>query len=132
MFQSTHRHGVRRRIIFIRDGVISFNPRTDTGCDEAGRYSMGLDILFQSTHRHGVRQRVSVYNRCLSVFQSTHRHGVRRKLVCSPKQQHQFQSTHRHGVRQMIGSTPQIIVCFNPRTDTGCDGVVSVRVATKV
>ena len=32
-----------------------------------------------------------------------------------------FQSTHPHGVRHMCWSQSRLLICFNPRTRTGCD-----------
>ena len=37
-FQSTHPHGVRRLLLFRREGGMRFNPRTHTGCDSVQSY----------------------------------------------------------------------------------------------
>ena len=53
-FQSTHPHGVRRKLAVRIRLSTRFNPRTRTGCDSlpAFTYASGK---FQSTHPHGVR-----------------------------------------------------------------------------
>ena len=73
-----------------------FNPRTHTGCDSL-KLSFTLSLpKFQSTHPHGVRLIRSFKKTWMTWFQSTHPHGVRRS--CQDR-----------------------VLCFNPRTHTGCD-----------
>ena len=63
----------------------------------------------------------------LQMFQSTHPHGVRPLSVIHALAGPMFQSTHPHGVR-LYGKSEKKPVksCFNPRTHTGCDGVISI------
>ena len=122
VFQSTHSHGVRRRLI-------SVNCRSST---------------FQSTHSHGVRRASPLHNPSPVIFQSTHSHGVRQARRRYPVGMVLFQSTHSHGVRRgamdlkglidmisihaLTWSATNISVgClitdqnFNPRTHMECD-----------
>ena len=100
--------------------------------------------MFQSTHPHGVRPKSYLLRSSRSEFQSTHPHGVRLTRPAKFAKAVEFQSTHPHGVRPLVqlgihpaqpvsihaptrGATnsmtspPNLIICFNPRTHTGCD-----------
>ena len=122
-FQSTHPHGVRLKdfanwltdkavsihaptrgatCLYLRFiiRIISFNPRTHTGCDLVILLSCRRGESFQSTHPHGVRQQPKKTPCCLSVFQSTHPHGVRPATRKNSAALLLFQSTHPHGVRR--------------------------------
>ena len=57
----------------------------------------------------------------LQMFQSTHPHGVRRLTGSNIMTALMFQSTHPHGVRLQASYIPENLLCFNPRTHTGCD-----------
>ena len=104
-FQSTHPHGVRQDTCPPLWCLLSFNPRTHTGCDHFQCTSINTTIGFQSTHPHGVRLTKTEVLRQYRTFQSTHPHGVRLRLTRS----------------NVILSHN----CFNPRTHTGCDSVQS-------
>ena len=81
-------------------GLICFNPRTRTGCDDLhgclveglGQASIhapargatigdivgvATNVRLQSTHPHGVRRDSMAFGQCGEMFQSTHPHGVR-------------------------------------------------------
>ncbi len=125
LFQSTHPHGVRPPSALRWAWVLSFNPRTRTGCDAPGVYRSdrygcfnprtrtGCDahafsrqwriVQFQSTHPHGVRPYEPYGYHDWDWFQSTHPHGVRREIADKTHSDKEFQSTHPHGVRH--GST---------------------------
>ena len=121
-FQSTHPHGVRQRLFYIRHYRDCFNPRTHTGCDALSltldcpwtcfnpRTHTGCDIffsasgpnhsVFQSTHPHGVRLRVPPAT-ALALFVSIHaptRGATSSSSISSDA--YMFQSTHPHGVRR--------------------------------
>ena len=102
--------------------MVSFNPRTHTGCDlsfgfndlcpsvsihaptRGATYTTNVlfdRIVFQSTHPHGVRPAPLNTAAFARMFQSTHPHGVRRFLLWSIKIIFKFQSTHPHGVRHI-------------------------------
>jgi len=57
VFQSTHPHGVRPPATLPMPEVLSFNPRTRTGCDHIPTILIFGMMGFQSTHPHGVRQK---------------------------------------------------------------------------
>ena len=80
-FQSTHPHGVRR--VPNKDGtkLLSFNPRTHTGCDVTWQAILQETREFQSTHPHGVRLFYCCFDVATDMFQSTHPHGVRRWAI---------------------------------------------------
>ena len=76
-----------------------------------------------------------------NMFQSTHPHGVRLLLADIRISFPSFQSTHPHGVRHTQISLTCQVLCFNPRTHTGCDaqritvlittGYVSIHAPTR-
>ena len=101
LFQSTHPHGVRHGILGSR----------------------GDCRLFQSTHPHGVRLQSIELVLSPMRFQSTHPHGVRPFTAQSRFFTFAFQSTHPHGVRHHLPLLPTALLCFNPRTHTGCDDI---------
>ena len=77
MFQSTHPHGVRQRVIACHSQLHSFNPRTRMGCDSEP------DVFFQPQYVsiHAPAWGATHYNNAFmdwfNKFQSTHPHGVR-------------------------------------------------------
>ena len=79
MFQPTHPHGVRRHVYAPGMMCVCFNPRTRTGCDDAGRDRVVPIHPFQPTHPHGVRPAVFRHIFGRVKFQPTHPHGVRRR-----------------------------------------------------
>ena len=120
MFQSTHPHGVRRKL----------KPFAD--------YAK----VFQSTHPHGVRRNATIkasgglvsihaptWGATASLdsgtggakFQSTHPHGVRLINKLKIINTLTFQSTHPHGVRRTKNNAIKRSTSFNPRTHMGCD-----------
>ena len=99
-----------------------FNPRTHTGCDRFGHYHHTRERTFQSTHPHGVRR-----NCCKVIcpdcqFQSTHPHGVRHQQ-CYDYDRLKSVSIHAptRGATLLLSIPLLSLVCFNPRTHTGCD-----------
>ena len=120
-FQSTHPHGVRRKVLDrrARDWVSIHAPAWGATQET---YTIVAPWEFQSTHPHGVRRCVlgvgvlslvvSIHapawgatppisgSYCRKSFQSTHPHGVRRGDVGGPTYPRPFQSTHPHGVRR--------------------------------
>ena len=99
VFQSTHPHGVRQIELYTLKILLSFNPRTHTGCDESW---LGPCVSFSQVSIHAPTRgatTVQTYTNRFLEFQSTHPHGVRRKKIMSGKDTIKFQSTHPHGVR---------------------------------
>ena len=101
LFQSTHPHRVRLARFDQYQAIITFNPRTHTGCDNISTRKRRTRNTFQSTHPHRVR-RVS------STSSGT---AVNHLSIHAPTQ----------------GATINLAKClpeegtFNPRTHTGCD-----------
>ena len=123
-FQSTHPHGVRRKARpshARRDPC--FNPRTHTGCDAICRSAAAYRKSFNPRTHTGCDSGVCSYSRNAVMFQSTHPHGVRRLSHLKKCLMDMFQSTHPHGVRQRHSFALSNVLCFNPRTHTGCDVV---------
>ncbi len=86
---------------------LGFNPRTRTGCDEDGCGAPRVNAVSIHAPARGAT-RPGEFARSPSEFQSTHPHGVRRGSV--------------------IGfDAPS---SFNPRTRTGCDAAVTMRLMT--
>ena len=122
--------------------ILSFNPRTRTGCDKNwhGKYIASFVsthapargatsrdttptpiLAFQPTHPHGVRLERRKKEVFRHRFQPTHPHGVRRKCARQSSDDRLFQPTHPHGVRPRNCSYLIHPHSFNPRTRTGCD-----------
>ena len=106
----------------------SFNPRTHTGCDAVFPLSVAncFSVSIHAPTRGATRCRrnsVPYFQ-----FQSTHPHGVRRYKKQIAAQAATFQSTHPHGVRLcfLIQGGFRQVFCFNPRTHTGCDLIISM------
>ena len=91
-----------------------------------------IPFMFQSTHPHGVRQVNGALKHLTRLFQSTHPHGVRRTVASLPLQVKWFQSTHPHGVRPLSKPMGRRFAGFNPRTHTGCDIRIFVRLVLAV
>ena len=108
--------------------------------------SMSLSSVFQSTHPLGVRPSSSLAMSCVVLFQFTHPLGVRLKMSVRTILYQLFQSTHPLGVRPFLGNLLTIhlwvsihaptrgatifrlsgmllLLCFNPRTHSGCDRI---------
>ena len=142
-FQSTHPLGVRRIVLIMIISVISFNPRTHSGCDHRydaevcrpnsfnPRTHSGCDVnelafvihcCIVSIHAptRGATQGVQAYN-ISSAFQSTHPLGVRLLNALQLTRKPVFQSTHPLGVRRSSRVFSLHQLCFNPRTHSGCD-----------
>ena len=91
--------GCDQYVARMRERFRRFNPRTHTGCDPSGSQRLTSLLLFQSTHPHGVRLTSVCYQiqpRDVSIHAPTRGATVLCKLVV-------------------------ILICFNPRTHTGCD-----------
>ena len=150
LFQSTHPHGVRPgqtlgfpdcRVVSIHAPtrgaticgmaimyiLLSFNPRTHTGCDALKKYGLFHSYEgFQSTHPHGVRRFSSIYSRCVYSFNPRTHTGCDQDNGKLSEYKPWFQSTHPHGVRLMgFRVILQDRLGFNPRTHTGCDFLLS-------
>ena len=136
----------RGATVLSRSGIrpmVSFNPRTHTGCDKFLLVHNLFSLMFQSTHPHGVRHICTLeplppsgfnprtHTGCDTIkamrkrkryrFQSTHPHGVRRYTAVHKACAALFQSTHPHGVRPISRICAEAHRSFNPRTHTGCD-----------
>ena len=97
-FQSTHPHGVRRRIFRVIKPLNGFNPRTRTGCD-----------LNSLNVRYGIH--VSIH----APARGATPHLV---LVHAPP------DVSIHAPARGATSSLHLLsvaICFNPRTRTGCD-----------
>ena len=99
MFQSTHPHGVRQFWLNIGSSTILVSIHAPTR---------------GATRK--LLEKLSKYQ-----FQSTHPHGVRRFFAAKFVVVIKFQSTHPHGVRPKLRIFRRAVLCFNPRTHTGCD-----------
>ena len=101
LFQSTHPHGVRRRLCgSLRTVSLRFNPRTHTGCDFERFEQKLLKPRFQSTHPHGVRL--------------SGKWNVSEIIV-------RFNPRTHTGCDDQVFVVAEGSLCFNPRTHTGCD-----------
>ena len=144
LFQSTHPHGVRLLWFGFIVGPKRFNPRTHTGCDADvcknfphlfcfnPRTHTGCDQGGKSTSRHAKSFNPRTHTGCddnrhqrfwlSSAFQSTHPHGVRRGSKGSADSALAV-SIHAptRGATLRRLTPPLLLVCFNPRTHTGCD-----------
>ena len=129
-FQSTHPHGVRLRTGVSVRKILSFNPRTRTGCDvNKIRKSILIIVSIHAPARGATNNTVG--RSPSRPFQSTHPHGVRQIVF--------VQLTHNYGFnpRTRTGCDPLMIVlnyflsCFNPRTRTGCDRLTTPNVSSK-
>ena len=121
-FQSTHPHGVRRKLFvlkFFYNGVSIHAPTRGAtlanipnnnylevsihaptrGATARNTFDAELIYAFQSTHPHGVRPLGLLEIAERDRFQSTHPHGVRLVLLGIKLITLLFQSTHPHGVR---------------------------------
>ena len=78
--------------------------------------------MFQSTHPHGVRQPVEATEPTISTFQSTHPHGVRlNRFIYRGQNIMCFNPRTRTGCDRDTSGTNTRMISFNPRTRTGCD-----------
>ena len=78
-----------------------FNPRTHTGCDlRISRHRPSTVLSFQSTHPHGVRRYVirRILRRAVVSIHAPTRGATAKGFAIAPRKT--FQSTHPHGVRQ--------------------------------
>ena len=124
MFQSTHPHGVRRKVRRLSKSSLSFNPRTHTGCDLCDRRFRVLN-QFQSTHPHGVRHRQRLSGqrgRAVSIHAPTRGATRVRRLSLSSSS---FNPRTHTGCDLCFTTSGQRLRSFNPRTHTGCDCIKS-------
>ena len=98
-FQSTHPHGVRLQYATPSKSPPCFNPRTHTGCDQAltGQIN-GLTVSIHAPTRGATVIRVYTFG-------------------CSGVSIH----APTRGATLSDNGPFQEMVCFNPRTHTGCD-----------
>ena len=120
-FQSTHPHGVRQRLASTTKFLLSFNPRTHTGCDI--EWSSVVISVLVSIHAPTRGATANSAHALLQLVVSIHAPTrgatpVRSQLPSTWG----FQSTHPHGVRHRLMIQHPALLCFNPRTHTGCDG----------
>ena len=142
-FQSTHPLGVRLRCKLSIATSTSFNPRTHSGCDLSPianttsddcfnpRTHSGCDRCLHSRKAHrcsfnprthsGCDTHAMMMNNPGLLFQSTHPLGVRRGSTKNFTFSEMFQSTHPLGVRHGQPICQCGLLCFNPRTHSGCD-----------
>ena len=100
-FQSTHPHGVRPRAWICWPRLVSFNPRTHTGCD--------LDLLVQQGKLTKVSIHAPTRGATSDILRSSGEAGV---SIHAPTR---GATQNRNQVANQKNS-------FNPRTHTGCDG----------
>ena len=85
-FQSTHPHGVRRKLLSDIELFGGFNPRTHMGCDLISEGRIIFKHSFNPRTHMGCDFPTVICSPRKSVFQSTHPHGVRRHRGVSPLQ----------------------------------------------
>ena len=106
----------------------SFNPRTRTGCDQC--LAGSLVYVPVSTHApaRGATSRKPGYTRTVR-FQPTHPHGVRPILASSSSSFSSFNPRTRTGCDNLYKLFQPCNSSFNPRTRTGCDRIVQLHLA---
>ena len=123
MFQPTHPHGVRLFDLSpLRRSRIRFNPRTRTGCDQAGLSFTSWITGFNPRTRTGC-DRVGKPGYC-SIFGSFNprtRTGCDFALVGRRWLGWSFNPRTRTGCDISRSCRLTTTVSFNPRTRTGCD-----------
>ena len=121
MFQSTHPYRVRLPFPPSVSALLSFNPRTHTGCDFLVSEIIPNTSCFNPRTHTGCDEINQCAKRSVCKFQSTHPYRVRpediKRCIITLK----FQSTHPYRVRRRDIIDFFLFVCFNPRTHTGCD-----------
>ena len=91
--------GATADLKLVRDGTLSFNPRTRVGCDIVGAGKTKLRDSFNPRTRVGCDDIDRANARLTRLFQSTHPRGVRRRTAATCDWDRPFQSTHPRGVR---------------------------------
>ena len=123
-FQSTHPHGVRRKIFRNTKVVVSFNPRTHTGCDMRVRdIDFVISVSIHAPTRgatvissvRGQRSKVSIHAPTRGA--TNHRGGQYRDIWG-------FNPRTHTGCDLYLFCLLSRVLCFNPRTHTGCDSDV--------
>ena len=133
--------------------VSCFNPRTHTGCDcKTSFWSAGQKVSIHAPTRgatttmdnkvfdfhvsihaptRGATSMILRTGICPIEFQSTHPHGVRLFVLESATYQDKV-SIHAptRGATILPRNLRSSIVCFNPRTHTGCDMFNSANIRT--
>ena len=123
VFQSTHPHGVRQLFRFIIQFIISFNPRTHTGCDVRIVIDPIPSLCFNPRTHTGCDIVLLFYHNANISFNPRTHTGCDTGLRYSDVYNLRFQSTHPHGVRRLSSEVTGKDVSFNPRTHTGCDEI---------
>ena len=80
--------------------MVSFNPRTHTGCDKFLLVHNLFSLMFQSTHPHGVRHICTLEPLPPSGFNPRTHTGCDTIKAMRKRKRYRFQSTHPHGVRR--------------------------------
>ncbi len=124
MFQSTHPHGVRHTplpvCLLVSFVSIHAPARGATYTYKVSPTDAGVSIHAPARGATGFDN----HNSRFGMFQSTHPHGVRPLTGYLDAIYVWFQSTHPHGVRHWKVQIQGLLSRFNPRTRTGCDGVL--------
>ena len=93
----------RGATVLSRSGIrpmVSFNPRTHTGCDKFLLVHNLFSLMFQSTHPHGVRHICTLEPLPPSGFNPRTHTGCDTIKAMRKRKRYRFQSTHPHGVRR--------------------------------
>ncbi len=124
-FQSTHPHGVRHTRVTISAGNESFNPRTRTGCDYCIiKIKTGL-FCFNPRTRTGCDWELPTET---AIFRVSI-HAPARGATNLPFLINNLPSVSIHaparGATCIAARSACSVHCFNPRTRTGCDPMMS-------
>ena len=105
-----------------RRTCLCFNPRTHTGCDilEPSFLSLVPNVSIHAPTRGATRKGFDALQKGFRVSIHAPTRGAT-KMDPSPIVPFKFQSTHPHGVRLSNSLRSIHVLCFNPRTHTGCD-----------
>ena len=120
-FQSTHPHGVRRIVADLLSCLLSFNPRTHTGCDLPRPYNTAVrQVSIHAPTRGATNERgYTVRRLAVSIHAPTRGATLNAKSIGIAK----LVSIHAptRGATHRIIQNLHARKCFNPRTHTGCD-----------
>ena len=104
MFQSTHPYRVRLPFPPSVSALLSFNPRTHTGCDFLVSEIIPNTSCFNPRTHTGCDEINQCAKRSVCKFQSTHPYRVRHKVPKRKPKVIKFQSTHPYRVRRNKGT----------------------------
>ena len=123
MFQSTHPHGVRPAAGLSRaqTATVSIHAPTRGATPSTTVDNQVLGVSIHAPTR-GATANDKGQPQTNFWFQSTHPHGVRhRPIPCSRASILCFNPRTHTGCDLRQSATPVRVLCFNPRTHTGCD-----------